>query len=133
MLTDYWRNTVLNTMYRSAGQAFYVGLSSTEPHADGTNVHEPDGGNYARCLINSFTTPCNGTIHNSEALEFPISTAAWFTDEAKAAYYVIFDGAGANARVLGCGSLVSPMVIDENVSTVIAAGVLSITLTDELE
>lgn len=133
MMTDYWRNAVLNTVYRGSGSSFYVGLSSTEPHADGTNVREPGGGNYARCPITSFTEPNNGTIHNSEALEFPLSTATWFTEAAKAAYYVIFDGAGVDARVLGSGSLVAPMVIEENASIVIAPGVLSITLTDELE
>ena len=134
MLSTYWRNKVLDAMYVSSTERqFYVGLSSTKPNLNGTGVGEPSGGNYSRVRVTRFSEPENGVITNAESLQFPTSTAEWFSDANKAAYYVIFDGPTTAAHVIGAGALYAAMPVDENVELTIPPGMLSITLTDEPE
>lgn len=134
MISNYWANRGLKLLYTvNASNSFYVGISSTIPNADGGNVSEPSGGNYARAKISGLSEPSDGTITNSASIEFPVSTADWFPDSAKAICYVIFDGAGSDAHVLGSGNFYAPTTIVENTKFMIAAGRLSIRLTDEAE
>ena len=69
-----------------------------------------------------------GRISNKETITFPSSTADWFTGANKASHYVIFDGSGSSANVLGAGAFYAPMEIGENQTIIIAAGLLSISL-----
>lgn len=132
MISTYWATEGLRLLYKNnSAVSFYVGISSTMPNADGSNLSEPSGGNYSRMPITAFHSPENGKITNAETIEFPTSTAAWFSDTKKAAYYVIFDGADSSAHVLGGGSFYTPMAIDENQKLIIAAGLLSISLVGE--
>lgn len=129
MNSAYWNNEVMRRIYTdNADITFYIGLSSTIPAEDGSNVSEPSGGNYARVAIDGFETPRDGVVSNTNALQFPTSTEVWFATSQKAAYYVIFDGATNGANVLGAGALAVPMAIDENVTLVIPPKLLSISL-----
>lgn len=132
MVSTYWATECLRLIYKDNGAInFYVGISSTMPNADGSNVSEPSGGNYSRMPITSFNAPAGGKITNAQNIEFPTSTETWFNEAKKAAYYVIFDGADSSAHVLGGGSFYTPMVIGENQNLIIAEGLLSISLTGE--
>lgn len=130
MVSTYWATEALRRLYKEDASAeFYVGLSSTMPSVDGSNVHEPTGGNYTRVPIAStLDTPSNGKVTNAKSIEFPMSTSAWFNEENKAAYYVIFDGKDHSAHVLGAGEFYTPMVVEENCRLIIAAGLLEISV-----
>lgn len=130
MNSTYWLNKIMDTMYTSASTEFWVGLSSTLPSQDGTGVSEPSGGNYARVQITEFTAPVDGTVKNVNALEFPRSTAVWFESDAKAQYWVLFDGSTTEATLLSSGLLDEAKTIESNTSITVAAETLSITLTD---
>ncbi len=130
MNSTHWLNKIMDTMYTSNTAEFYIGLSSTAPAKDGSGVTEPTGGNYARVRVTAFTAPDNGMVKNTSALEFPRSTAVWFESTAKATYWVLFDGAGTDAKVLSSGNLDEAKTIESNTVITIAAETLSITLTD---
>jgi hypothetical protein len=58
----------------------YMGLSSTTPSADGTGITEPSGGGYARidaASLFSGATPASGSVSNTVAGSFAVSTGAW--------------------------------------------------------
>ena len=133
MNTYYWSNLVLDTMYTNNEDInFYIGLSATQPALDGTGVSEPEGNGYARAPISGFRAATNGSITNSETINFPTSTGKWFGSTNLAAYYVIFDGSGSDATVLAAGNLTPPMEIPADTSLAIAPGVLRITLLGTL-
>ena len=123
----------MSEVYTHTDLTLYLGLSSTEPNADGTNITEPVGGAYARIALGGLSEPVNGTVSNLTDLTFPLSAATWFTSENPVAYYVIFDGNGANAHYLSSGEFASPREIAEGVQIKIIARSLSITLTDPPE
>lgn len=132
MVSTYWANEALRLLYKNnTGVTFYIGLSSTMPRPDGSNLSEPVGGNYARRPIAAFKEPTEGKISNAQSIEFPLSTDVWFSEAAKAAYYVIFDGPDASAHVLGAGTFYIPMAVDANQKVIVAEGLLSISLTGE--
>lgn len=130
MNSTYWLNTIMDTMYTSNVGEFYVGLSSTLPAADGSNVSEPTGYNYARVQITDFSVPDNGVVKNVNTLEFPRSTGVWFDSDAKARYWILFDGSTSDATLLSAGELDEAKTIESNTQITIAAETLSITLTD---
>lgn len=130
MNTVYWINTVMNTMYVNGGREFWVGLSGTEPANDGSNVTEPTGEDYSRVQISAFSEAEDGYIHNVEDLVFPKSTTIWFPSEARATYWVLFDGPGADAAVLSAGELLEPKTVETSTVLTLAAGTLGITLLD---
>ena len=130
MNSTYWLNKIMDTMYTSNPGEFYIGLSSTEPNKDGSGCTEPTGGNYARVKIGAFTDPEDGVIKNAEALEFNRSTATWFEAPNKAAYWLLFDGADKQAKLLSSGMLDEAKTIESNTIITILAQTLSITLTD---
>lgn len=133
MITNYWANYVLNTAYRAADTAVYVGLSSTAPLKDGTGVTEPTGGGYARVRVAAFTTPADGVISNADTLEFPMSSGEWFPSSNPAAYYVLFNGSSAGAQVLAAGQMRPEMEIPSGTALKIFAGVMRISLSGEEE
>lgn len=61
----------------------YLGLSTTAPNSDGTNVTEPVGGSYARLAVTATTgtwdAPSNGSIANTNDLTFTAATGSWGT------------------------------------------------------
>lgn len=130
MNTVYWINQIMSAMYTNGTTEFWVGLSSTEPSRDGTGVTEPAGDDYARVQLTAFSEPIDGYICNANDLEFAKSTTDWFPADAKAAFWVLFDGAGDEANVLSAGELEKPKTIESDVRTTLAAETLGVTLLD---
>lgn len=130
MNTTLWINKVMDTMYVNSTDEFWVGLSSTEPAADGTGVTEPVGEDYQRVQLDEFSPAAGGYIQNVNDLQFPKSETVWFPAESKAAYWVLFDGAGADANLLASGELLVSATVEQNVRVTLAAKTLGITLLD---
>lgn len=102
MITNFASSEVLSAMcgkkqYASLASRAFIGLSSTEPHADGTNVTEPAGNGYARKQIGYYSdtssqymgNPSGGVISNSQEIHFNEATGAWGTQR----YACIYDAA----------------------------------------
>ena len=131
MNSTYWINHIMSTTFPSSGATgFYLGLSSTSPAADGSNISEPNENSYSRVAITSFNAPVNGVVTNKYAVEFPQSAGAWFTQDNPARYWVLFDGSGAGAHVLSSGSLLRSVVVLGNAYVTFGAGTIKFTLTD---
>lgn len=94
MITINTKKQILNGLVGrndSFGNSLYVGLSSTAPKADGTEVTEPTVGGYGRVLIGyvnqSVTQKFNAAVEDAETgdvyttnnseLYFPESTGSW--------------------------------------------------------
>lgn len=93
MTTTYFLNLIMGNVFGSQTDPaipgkYYVGLSSTTPAADGTNITEPSGGGYARAEITSFTAPENGVVSNQASIDFAAATDSWGD---ALTHYVLFD------------------------------------------
>lgn len=133
MNTSYWRNKIMDDMYGSASNEFWIGLSSSAPTEAGGNVTEPAGNGYARVQISAFTAASNGAVKNSADIVFPISTGTWFPADHLATHWVVFDGSGASAHVLSSGTLETPIGIWKNTVVTIGSQKVVITLLDYTE
>lgn len=136
MNTTYFKNLIMGNVFgtstsTSLPKTYYLGLSSTTPSAAGGNVTEPSasGTSYARVALSSLSTPSNGTITNTVAINFAESTTDWFPVGAPATYYVIYD-AKTGGNLLMYNQLTHPRVIEMNTITTIKANSLSLQLTD---
>lgn len=92
MITTYFLNCVMGNVFGTQSEpslptAYYIGLSSTEPTADGAGVTEPSGGGYMRVQLNSLSVPDAGVIENTADVEFAESTEDWGT----MTHYVVYD------------------------------------------
>lgn len=93
MTTTYFLNLIMGNVFGSQKDPtipskYYVGLSSTTPTADGTNITEPSGGGYTRAEVSNFTVPSNGVVSNQESIDFAVATDDW---GASLTHYVLFD------------------------------------------
>ncbi len=136
MNTTYFKNCIMGNLFRTAtGTAlptnYYIGLSSTQPTANGTGVTEPSTNNtgYARVRLSSLTAPTNGVIKNASAISFPESTADWFPPSSPALYYVIYD-AQSGGNLLMYNQLTASRIIETNTIATIKANSLYLQLTD---
>ena len=88
MLTTIRKTAILESIVGKGnlfGSRVYLGLSSTAPKTDGTNITEPSGGGYGRVLVGltgtsetqKFGTVANDAISNATELYFPESTGSW--------------------------------------------------------
>lgn len=115
MITHYAANLILNhivgrTAVTSLGTTrSYLALSSTLPTAEGTNVTEPSGGNYARMQLGyssesgSFymNAADNGEISNgTKEIHFNEASGAW----GPLAYACIFNAA-TGGQLIAWGEL----------------------------
>lgn len=130
MNSVYWINKIMNDMYTNSTSEFWVGLSSTLPAKDGSNISEPTGDDYARVRLTAFSEADDGYVHNVEDLVFAKTTSVWFPSDAKATYWVLFDGAGADAHLLSAGELLEPKTVETSSRLTLAAETLGITLLD---
>ena len=76
--------------------AVYLGLSSTTPARDGSNVTEPSGGGYARKLINpsDWASVANSATENAVDLIFGTASATWLAG-ANLVAFVLYDAASS--------------------------------------
>lgn len=88
MLTTIRKTAILESIVGRKdlfGDRVYLGLSSTAPNPDGTNVTEPSGGGYGRVLVGlrgtsetyKFGTVADDAISNAVEIYFPESTGSW--------------------------------------------------------
>lgn len=127
----YWKNKILNDMFRSSGITFWLGLSSSVPATAGGNVSEPDAAaGYRRIEVNGFAAASGGAIANRYSLAFPKSTAEWFTSDNKAVCWVLFDGSDSNAHVLCSGMLETPIEVLNYTTVTLGAGTIRMSIGD---
>lgn len=88
MLSSTVSNKILKSLVgkdTAYGNTVFVGLSSTEPNADGSGITEPSGNGYERVLIGAanqsltqkFGDPADGVITNTGDIYFPESSGSW--------------------------------------------------------
>jgi hypothetical protein len=97
-LFDTKELAVLDSLFGSGSPATYsLGVSSTVPFDNGTNITEPSGGSYARVTVNNnstvFSPASGGSKTNGGAsgtLSFSQASATW---GAALGWWVLYDGA----------------------------------------
>lgn len=130
--SDFLENELLDQVW--GGQAYaapanlFVGLSTTAPADDGTNITEPPGGNgYARVSVpndlTNWPAAVGGTKQNGTVIQFPTASGAWGT----VTHFSIYDAA-SGGNILGSGSLTTPKTIDSGDTASFAVGDLTVTL-----
>lgn len=71
--------------------AYYLGLSTTTPNADGTGITEPSSDTgYSRIKMTSFNTPTDGIVTNTDIIDFGEAVGEY----GMITHAVFFDGAG---------------------------------------
>lgn len=111
--------------------SMWVGLSTTAPAEDGTNVTEPVGNGYTRQQVlpagwNAATLADPSVISNSADIVFPAATGDWAAG-ANLTHGVIFDAA-TGGNVIASGVLAVPKPVLSGDSAKIPAGQLTVTL-----
>lgn len=128
---DFLENELLDHVWGNAAFApadpLYIGLSTTTPNDDGTNITEPVGGSYARVsVVNNLTNwpvAVGGAKANGVAVDFPTATGSWGT----VTYFFISDAA-SGGNIYGSGQLTVAKTIDSGDTASFAIGDLDITL-----
>lgn len=70
---------------------YYLGLSTTTPNADGTNITEPTSeSGYERKQMTGLSDPVDGVVSNADVIEYVEATADYGT----ITHAVFFDEAG---------------------------------------
>jgi len=137
MITHYFANKILPLLCGKAisltsASSIYVGLSTSAPLADGTNVTEPVGNGYARVLLGNTSqeltqkmgTVANGHVENDEIIYFPEATASWGT----ITHFCIFD-AQSNGNLLAFGPLSTSILPVANTIPIVRIGELDLSLS----
>lgn len=103
---------------------YYIGLSTTAPTINGTNVTEPNAGaGYARVELTNMSEPSGGVVTNEQAINFSESTASWGT----ITHFVIFDSeAVGGGNLLMYGALSTPRSVEAATIMTIKEGYLNL-------
>nr|DAO66522.1 MAG TPA: hypothetical protein [Caudoviricetes sp.] len=130
MNTNYFLNLVAKNVYTIANapalpKKLYLGLSSTAPNADGENVTEPTGGNYARVELKNLGEPTNGVIKNTGTLSFPRSSSAW----GQVTHYTVYD-ALVNGNLLQYGELEEATSIVKNANLIFEPNTITLSVAN---
>lgn len=130
--TDFLENELLDHVWGAAAYSapatLYVGLSTTTPADDGTNITEPSGGAaYARVAktnnLTNWPAAVSGLKENGTTVDFPTATGAWGT----VTHFFISDAA-SGGNILASGALTTPKTIDNGDTASFAVGDIDITL-----
>ena len=129
MNTTYFLNLVAGNVYKTQTTpaiptTLYIGLSTSTPTVDGSNVTEPStAANYARVQLSSLTIPSAGVVTNSTDINFNESTANWGT----VTYFVIYDSATVGSgNLLQYGALSTARSVEAATIMTIKAGYLNL-------
>lgn len=130
--SNYLENKLLDHVFGGGDFArpatLYVGLSSTAPADDGTNITEPAVGAYARVAVTNNATKwpaaAAGSKSNGEGISFPAATADW---GAALTHFFIADAAVAG-NILGAGALGAAVTVLNGETVSFSAGDLVVTL-----
>lgn len=149
MITTNTKKTILNGLVGNSnafGGSAFLGLSSTAPKEDGTEITEPTVGGYARVQIGSYNSSGvdkfgspevdaetgNLIVANNTEIYFPESTASWGN---ALTHFVIFS-AKTGGNVIAYGELTddgvpAPITVDaEKTVVMFRPGKLKITFAD---
>ena len=113
MNTTYFLNLAAGNLFNTKTnpeipQELWIGLSTTAPNINGTNVTEPSGSaGYARVQLTMLSEPSAGVVTNQSNIDFNESTASWGT----VTHFVIFD-AQSDGHLLQYGSLSTPRSVE---------------------
>lgn len=131
MNTTYFLNCVAGNLFKtkvspSLPSAYYIGLSTTAPAADGSGVSEPSAvANYSRVQISSLGEPSNGVVQNTQEIRFNESSSDWGT----ITHYVIYDsGAIGHGNLLMYGELDRPRIVDAASIMTLQVGTLKLSV-----
>ena len=138
-MTNYTAQAVLNSIFGktsnfgalASAPTIYVGVSSTTPAEDGSNITEPSGGSYARVSTvaadwNAATLADPSLLDNANAVTFPQATADWLAG-ANLTHAILFDAATAG-NALFVGALTTAKAVTNGDTLSFAAGEIDITL-----
>lgn len=113
MFTTYFKNLIMDNIFNGNPSStdlpteYYIGLSTTEPTQDGTNINEPTGNGYSRVKVETLSASNNGKVVNSNVIEFPQSSGSWGT----VTHCVLYDGIDEDAKVVWYKELSSPQSV----------------------
>ena len=104
-LSNYCQSSILNHIFgRSnfSSPEVYIGLLTTEPNEDGSNVSEPECQSYSRVSTNasSWDDAFEGSIENISNITFSLACENW----GRITYFALFD-AVSGGNILAYGSL----------------------------
>ena len=130
MNTTYFLNLVAGNIFGTKvspaiPEHYYIGLSSTAPTVDGTNVTEPTGGGYARVELNSLGEPAGGNVTNEADIDFAESTGSWGT----MTHFVIYDSLNSG-NLLMYGPLSQNRQVEAATIMTIRAGSLDLSVVN---
>lgn len=130
--TDFLENELLDHVWGAAAftapVTTFIGLSTTTPADDGTNITEPPGGAaYARVSktnnLTNWPAAVGGLKENGTPVDFAQATGAWGT----VTHFFIAD-ALSGGNILASGVLTTPKTIDNGDTASFAVGDIDITL-----
>lgn len=136
MLTNTKANEIINLLIGRANLVsigtVYIGLSTTTPAAEGTNITEPSGNGYKRVLLGSYNQSMtfkmsaanDKTSTNTDMIAFPEATGSWGT----ITHLVLFTTESANTP-FAYGELTTPIQPVVNTVAIIRPEELVISLT----
>ena len=132
-LSDNYANLILDMVFsgvtNTSPASYFIGLSSTTPANDGTNVTEPSGDGYARVEVvnnaTNFPAASARAKSNGTAIEFPVATGDWAAG-ANMTHFVIYD-ASVSGNFVGWGALNTPTAVLSGNQATFAVGALDIT------
>lgn len=129
MNTNYFLNCVAGNLFQTQTTPvlptkYYIGLSTTAPNVNGTNVSEPaTSAGYARVELTSLSAPIDGVVTNEYAINFDESTASWGT----ITHFVIFDEEAVNGgNLLMFGALSTARAVEAATIMTIKEGYLKL-------
>lgn len=129
MNTTYFLNLAAGNLFGTKTipnipRNYYIGLSTSAPNINGTNVSEPstDAG-YARVQLTTLSEPSTGVVTNTQAINFNESTASWGT----ITHFVIYDSdVVGGGNLLMYGLLSTPRSVEAATIMTIKEGYLSL-------
>lgn len=132
MNTTYFLNCVAGNLFKTKASpalptSYYIGLSTSTPNADGTNVSEPPSTyNYARVALDCLSEPEDGVVTNTLNIDFPESEGgSWGT----VTHFVIYDSL-TGGNLLMYGELTTPRVIENATLMTIKNGFLKLSVNN---
>lgn len=136
MNTTYFLNCVAGHVFNTKTSpamptTYYIGLSTTAPTKEGSNVSEPsiDAG-YNRVQLSSLSEPVDGVITNNSAINFDESTSSW----GLITHFVIYDSPTVEeGNLLMYGELSSPRSVEAATIMTIRDGYLKLSVQNPTE
>ncbi len=136
MNTNYFANLAAGNVFGTKTSpklpdAYFIGLSTTEPDLDGDGVSEPASGTgYARVHLNNLTEPEDGLITNASAIDFDESTSNWGV----VTHFVVYDsGTLGEGNLLIYGALTAKRSIEANTIMTFKKGAFNLTVPNSAQ